>query len=137
MKDVLADLPGYSLRRASAAMLSQLTEALEPLRLRITDASSLVLIGANTGITPSELGKLMAIQRSNMVPLIAKLEDRGLVSREALDGRSFGLRLTENGVSVAAKVEDIMKSHEDRLLARIPPEHRDQLAPALKALWED
>jgi hypothetical protein len=68
MDDVLADLPGYSLRRASAAMSAEFSALLHPLNLRPTDASMLVLNGANPAITQSALGQAMGVQRANMAP---------------------------------------------------------------------
>ncbi len=136
MKDILVNLPGYALRRASAAMLSDLSTALEPLNLRPTDASALVLIGGNSGTTPSSLGRALGIQRANMVPLIARLEELDLVDRTALDGRSYGLNLTELGKRRCLAVQEIFETHEERLLQRIPSEHRAHFLPALRALWQ-
>ena len=135
MKDVLADLPGYSLRRASSTMLAEFSAMLAPLGLRPTDASMLVLIEANPGITSSAVGQMLAIQRANMVPLMVRLEEKRLISRTALDGRSIGLSLTSLGEECCTKVQAVIAEHEQNLLSRIPEAHRDHLAPALKALW--
>ncbi len=51
MDDILADLPGYALRRASAVMQADCTSLLHRLHLRPTEASMLLLIGTNSGIT--------------------------------------------------------------------------------------
>lgn len=137
MKDLLVNLPGYALRRASAAMLSDLSAELAPLNLRPTYASVLVLIGGNAGATPSSLGRALGIQRANMVPLIAHLEELGLIARTALDGRSFRLDLTALGKKHCQIVQDIFDKHEERLLARIPSEHRAHVLPAVRALWQE
>lgn len=136
MKDVLADLPGYSLRRASAAMLADFSALLAPLGLRPTEASMLILVEANPGITPSALGQALAVQRANMVPLVARLDESGYVDRVALDGRSFGLSLTEAGSKICSKVKQAVEIHERGIMERIPEVHREHLAPALKALWQ-
>ena len=86
MSDPLATLPGYVLRRASTAALSGLNRRLAPLGLRHVDASLLLILGARPGTTQSEAGRLLDIQRANMVPIVARLETRGLV------GRLFGRR---------------------------------------------
>jgi DNA-binding MarR family transcriptional regulator len=135
MQDVLADLPGYALRRASAAMLAEFSAALEPLDLRPTDASLLMLIEANPGITPGKLGTALGIQRANMVPLIARMEERGLITRKALDGRSFGLSMTDGGAELCVLVKQIVNAHEQSLIDRIPQAYQAHLLPALKSLW--
>lgn len=136
MDDVLANLPGYALRRAAAAIQAEFTALLEPLSLRPTDASMLVLIDANPGITQSALGQNLSVQRANMVPLVARLEESGHITRIAVDGRSFGLQLTKQGADVCGKVKDAIKIHQQQINARIPEVHRDHLVPALEALWK-
>jgi DNA-binding MarR family transcriptional regulator len=137
MDDILADLPGYSLRRASAAMLAEFSALLHPLGLRPTYASMLVLIEANPGITQSILGQAMGVQRANMAPLVARLEACGYLGRIALDGRSFGLKLTKPGAQVCGKVKDAIEIHQQKIFMRIPELHREHLVPALKALWQN
>jgi DNA-binding MarR family transcriptional regulator len=136
MDDILANAPGYALRRASAAMLAEFSALLHPLGLRPTDASMLVLIEANPGMTQSTLGQTMGVQRANMVPLVARLEECGYLCRVAVDGRSFGLKLTESGAQVCAKVKEAIEMHQQKIFARIPELHRAHLMPALNALWQ-
>jgi DNA-binding MarR family transcriptional regulator len=136
MDDVLADLPGYSLRRASAAISAEFSALLQPLGLRPTDASMLVLIEANPGITQSALGQNLGVQRANMVPLVSRLEECGYISRVAVDGRSFGLKLTTPGIQICSKVKKAIEIHQQQIIARIPEMHREHIVPALKALWK-
>ena len=135
MNDPLKPLPGYALRRASSAMLADLSARLAPLDLRTTEASILVLIEANDGIKQSELCKILDIQRANMTPIIARLEARLLITRTAVDGRSQGLTLSISGQNVVLQIKDAMTAHEAYLVARIPAEHLGHFLPALSALW--
>lgn len=91
LENPLEERLGYQLRRASNAMMTELAGRLETLNLRIVEASVLVLIKANPAITQTEIGRSLGIQRANMVPLIAGLMERGLVNRQAADGRSHAL----------------------------------------------
>jgi DNA-binding MarR family transcriptional regulator len=136
MEDTLSKLAGYSLRRASAAMQAEFAVLLQPMGLRPTDASMLVIIGANPGISQSTLGQSLAVQRANMVPLIARLEENGYIARKALDGRSFGLSLTPSGEETCDQVAAVMDLHQQRIMDRIPEMHREHLVPALRCLWE-
>jgi hypothetical protein len=95
MKDPLSDLVGYALRRASSAMMEDMAKRMGALGLRTSEASVLMLIRANPGITQSDLCRALGIQRANMAPLIARMEARKLVARSRSDGRSFGLAVTE------------------------------------------
>ena len=135
MDDPLIKLPGYSLRRAANAMMAELGSRLADIDMRQADASSLILIAANPDITASRLGRMIDIQRANMVPLLNRLEEAGLISRAPIDGKSQGLKLTEAGKVKLAETMRIIDTFETELLQRVPAEHRDHLLPALNSLW--
>ena len=135
MHDPLLSYPGYCLRRANNAMMTELGSRLAPLEMRQTDASALILIGANPGVTASALGRRIDIQRANMVPLLNRLEEAGLIIRAPIDGKSQGLELTKEGREKLAAVVAVIDEFERELLERVPPEHRDHLLPALQTLW--
>ena len=135
MSDPLATLPGYVLRRASTAALSGLNRRLAPLGLRHVDASLLLILGARPGTTQSEAGRLLDIQRANMVPIVARLETRGLVERRRVDGRSQGLYLSAEGVTLLAQIRKVIDAHENSMLAAVPAPLRDAVLPVLQALW--
>jgi DNA-binding MarR family transcriptional regulator len=135
MIDPLASLPGYALRRASAWALAELGKRLHPAGLRHTEVTVLMLVEANPGITQSEIGRTLDIQRANMAPLIGRLDDMGLLVRTAVDGRSQGLRLSPRGAEKAIEGAAIVHVFEAELLDRIPAQYRNSLIPALNALW--
>jgi DNA-binding MarR family transcriptional regulator len=135
MKDPLRDLPGYALRRASARTMADFAQRLAPLGIRSTEAAVLMLIAANPGVTQSLLGKALAVKRANMAPLIARLEERGLLARAAVDGRSQGLALTAAGHATHLGVSAVVKAHEDAILALIPPALRGAMLDVLHALF--
>ena len=135
MRDPLPSFPGYALRRAANATAAELAGRLATVGLRQTDASALILIGANPDITASALGRQLDIQRANMVPLLKRLEDAGLIHRNPLDGKSQGLMLTDRGRADRIDALSVIELFEEDLLARVPAEHRAHLLPALNALW--
>lgn len=135
MKDPLISFPGYSLRRAANAASGDLAQRLAALDLRQSDASLLMLIDANPGATASALGRRLDIQRANMVPVLKRLEDAGLITRAPIDGKSQGLALTEAGRAKLVEGRKVIEQFERDLLERIPAEHRAHLLPALDAIW--
>jgi DNA-binding MarR family transcriptional regulator len=137
MRDELPSLPGYALRRAANATMAQLAARLAPLDLRQADASALILIGDNPGVTSSALGRALDIQRANMVPLLKKLEDARLLERAPIDGKSLGLSLTAAGMARRDEALGVIRVFEMELIERVPPEHRAHLLPALNALWQE
>lgn len=135
MTDPLASLPGYALRRAANAMMAELAERLAPIDLRISDASLLLLVGDRDDMTSSEIGRVLDIQRANMVPLLNRLESAGLVSRRPLDRKSIAIILTAEGKAALRNVRAITGAFEEDLMNRIAEEHRPHFLPALRALW--
>jgi DNA-binding MarR family transcriptional regulator len=136
MKDPLANLPGYVLRRASAAALAELNQQLEPLNLRHADVAFLLLLDSLPGISQSDAGRILDIQRANMVAFVSRLERRDLIARTKLDGRSQALRLTAGGRSMLAKARRVVSRFEASLMNRVPEKMRPMVLPILMALWK-
>ena len=92
----LRQFAGYHLKRAYNVLRSDLSRTLEPLGLRITTYSSLILIVENPGIRQSELASALDIERPNMVVIIDDLEQRGWINRERVktDRRAYALYAT-------------------------------------------
>jgi DNA-binding MarR family transcriptional regulator len=132
----LATLPGYVLRRAANTMMAELAMRLAVIDLRVTDASVLLLIAERSDMTSSEIGKMLDIQRANMVPLLNRLAVAGLIARRPIDRKSQAVVLTETGLAQLRQVRAITGQFEQDLLDRIPAQHRAHFVPALQALLE-
>lgn len=132
--DPLVSLPGYALRRAANAMMAELSARLDPFDLRISDASILLLAADGKDRTSSDIGKMLDIQRANMVPLLNRLDEAGLIERVPINLKSQAIRLTPDGQRKLAEVRAIIDRFEADLLDRIPPEHRQHFLPALQSL---
>ena len=135
MKDPLAKLCGYLLQRASTAALTDLNRRLAPLGLRHAGVAMLMLIEARPGITQSQAGRILDIQRANMVAFVARLEALGVIRRKPVDGRSQALELTSRGRVVLERARRVVQAHDATLIGRVPQELRPVVLPVLMALW--
>jgi DNA-binding MarR family transcriptional regulator len=135
MTDPLSTYPGYALRRAATAMWTELTGRLADLVVRPVDATVLILMDEEPGLTASAIGRILDIQRANMVPLLKRLEAAGLIEKKPIDGKSLGLLLSPAGREQLIAVRRVIEEFEADLLSRVPAEHRPHLIPALNALW--
>ena len=133
--DPLRGFPGYALRRASNAALSELTPKLNALNLRLTEATVLIAILNNPNITQSEIGRMLGIASANVAPLIGRLDERGLIDRIRFDGRSHGLDLTSSGDALAKQAYEVVETFETELLGRLPADQRESFMAALNSLW--
>jgi len=134
--DPFEGLLGYHLRRLSLLVMADFTEALAPLGLKPAEASVLYAVGATAGLTQSDIGKMLGIQRANMAPLIAGLIKRGLIERDRVDGRSHALRLSQAGQTARAAAWAANQAHEDRIFGPLGPQARIKMAAQLRDLWQ-
>jgi DNA-binding MarR family transcriptional regulator len=136
MQDPLNTLCGYLLQRAASSALAELNQRLAPLGLRHAGVALLMLVDARSGITQSQAGRILDIQRANMVPFIARLEGLGVIRRRQVDGRSQALELTSRGRLLLERARGVVAAHEAALLERVPEKLRPVVLPLLMALWQ-
>lgn len=128
--DVLDELLGYSLRRAQVAMFMAFDEATRGEDLTPPRFTSLVLVGANPGMTQSVLGEILGIARSGAKMLVDWMEAHGLAERRARedDARTWGLHLTPEGERrVRALKRRVLAKDRQRTLKLTPAERRELL----------
>ena len=136
LDDPADDLLGYHLRRVSVHSMSDFSAALAPLGLRPAEASVLFVVGANPGVTQSQIGRMLGIKRANMAPLVASLAKRGLLRATPKDGRSHGLRLTTAGGALCRRARRAADAHDRRFFATLADADRARLLGHLRALWQ-
>ena len=129
----LAGLLGYRLRLAQQAVFRDYASSVgevSPGRVGI-----LLLVEANPGVTQSRLARAVHLDRSTMVGVIDKLEERGLIERKrGEDRRTNGLWLTRAGRALLARMKERIEQHERRFAARLTPAERAQLIALLEKL---
>ena len=130
--------------RALAAGVAAGLERLIGLFRSLSPPDGLSLTAAATLATLERLGprRLTALAAQEgvtqpaMTQLIARLQDSGLVGRDAdpADGRVVQVRLTEAGREMLARRREVRARRLAVILARISPEDRTALAAALPAI---
>src|SRR5690606_25275770 len=108
---MLDNLVGYSLRPALGVQMQRFSAVFGPLNIRPVQFTILGLLHDNPGLRQAALGKVLHIERANVVTLLAELEERGLVTRRtaAADRRSRVLHLTPAGRKLTLR---LLRLHE-------------------------
>jgi DNA-binding MarR family transcriptional regulator len=129
---------------ALAAALTTDLEGIFRLFRSLSPASGLSMTAAATlsGIErlgPQRLTVLAAregVSQPAMTQLISRLEESGLVRREASpeDGRVVLVVITDEGRAVLARRRSVRSDRMAAIIAQLDPEHRAALAIALPAL---
>lgn len=130
---MLTGLLGYRLRRAQAVVFSHFLETVGEEGLSPGQFGVLVLIRENPGLSQSALAKGLGIERSTMVAVIDRLQDRGWVARtaSATDRRTNALALTAAGEEVLARATPMVEAHEREIAAALGPGERQVLIDLL------
>jgi len=132
---VLPGLLGYQLRLAQLAVFRDFERAAGGFGISPGRFGVLALIDANPGVSQSRLAQAAGLDRSTMVAVLDRLEERRLVERRAgPDRRTNGLWLTRGGRTLLAKLSRRVAEHEARIAARLSPAERAQLVRLLGRL---
>jgi DNA-binding MarR family transcriptional regulator len=113
-RGLLPNLLGYQLRRAQIAVFQNFARAMADFDITPGRFGVLQVIAANGGLSQSELGAILGIDRSTVVAVIDRLEGDGLVRRMKAprDRRSHALQLSEKGAVTLAVLEQRVAAHE-------------------------
>ncbi len=135
----LDDLIGYNLRRASVFDLLGAVAALEAVNARPVAMSVLLSIIETPGISAAEICRALGMQRANIVPVLAELEQRGFFLRESdrSDQRVQRLFATVKGEEEGARWLALVAERENETFHRLTPAERRQLRSLLARIWQE
>ena len=131
---VLPRLIGYQLRLAQRAIFADFADTVGESGISPGLFGILVVIGENPGLTQQALANAAHLDRSSVVTVLDKLEDRGLVERRAADRRSNGLFLAEQGAALLRELKRKVARHERRVVQSLSVAEREQLVSLLQRI---
>jgi DNA-binding MarR family transcriptional regulator len=126
---MLDELLGYHLRRAQIAVFQHFAATMGEADITPGQFGVLTVVSTNPGLSQTQLGNALGIDRSTVVAVIDRLESRGLVVRAAAPGdrRSHALRLSEEGGRLLRRLEDLVRSHERHIARDLSPKAKKEL----------
>lgn len=130
----LADLLGYSMKRAQLKVFDHFLRVMAPLHLTPAQFSVLLLLERNPGRNQTEVANTLGILRPNFVAMLDSLEARELCvrKRSSSDRRSHVLMLTEKGKATLARAKKLVAGkHEARLSDVLGEDNRVALVQML------
>ncbi len=132
----LSGLLGYALRRAQMRVFQDFAASMAELGLTPGQLGALLLIEANRGLSQTQLGAALGIDRSSVVPLLDKLQALDLVRRtaRASDRRTHALELGDAGAALIRRVLPALEAHERRIAANLSPSERRLLMALLERI---
>jgi DNA-binding MarR family transcriptional regulator len=133
---LLPGLIGSHLRRAENAVFERFQRIVADFGITPSEFGILLLIHENSGLSQSELGKAIRADRSTVVALIDRFEERKMVVRKAspIDRRCHALQLTEKGEKTMQELIPRVRSHEKSVAANLSREEQAQLIDLLNRI---
>ena len=130
---LLPDLIGFHLRCAQVAFFQHFSRSTDSADISLPQFGALVLIEANPGMSQSAIAEALRFDRSTLVQIIDRLENRGLVVRNVSpsDRRSHALRLTAKGAEELVGLKETALAHEADVARALNDDERAQLIALL------
>lgn len=125
----LEGLIGFHVRIAQIRVFRDFERGLAALNVTPASFSVLEVLRANPGLTQSRLAQAVHLDRSSLVPLLDKLEQRGSIQRRAstTDRRNNHIDLTPQGLALLEAAMEQVQAHEQRMTAALTPAERRTL----------
>jgi DNA-binding MarR family transcriptional regulator len=122
-RGLLPSLLGYALRRTQSAVFTDFAATFASAGEALTpgEFGLLVLVARNHGLSQMALARALGIDRSTLVPILDRLEARGLLvrRRSPSDGRTHALGLTPAGEKALGKFTRLVRDHERRVASKL------------------
>ncbi len=122
-RGMLPSLLGYALRRTQSAVFADFAATFAKAGEALTpgEFGLLVLVERNAGLSQMALARALGIDRSTLVPILNRLQARGLLVRRGspTDGRAHALGLTPHGETALATFSKLVKAHEKRVASSL------------------
>ena len=134
----LADIVGFHIRLAHAAVYRHFTETFSDLDLTQKQVSVLWLVDDHPGIAQIDVGQRLRMDRATTMTIVNRLQEREYLRRErsAIDGRKQALYLTEAGGRALEKAKACIAQHEAWLKSRFTPGEAEKLVEMLARIHE-
>jgi len=127
---------GALIRRLQQISLRVFSEATAPFDLSTVQFGALQVIGDRPGIDQASLGQASDTDRTTVIRVVDRLQQRGLIRREPCphDRRLNRLYVTSAGTQLIAGMAPLADSSQVRLLDPLSPDEREAFMRMLTKL---
>jgi len=134
----IADIVGFHIRLAHAAVLRHFTETFSDLELTQKQVSVLWLVDDHPGISQIEVGRRLRMDRATTMTIVNRLQEREFLRRERSesDGRKQALHLSDAGRQALDRAKDCIAEHEAWLKGRFSSDEVKKLVEMLARIHE-
>jgi len=130
----ITEMPGHLLRRCHQIGVSIFMQECEAVGLTPLQYVALSAVEHHGELDQNRLGGLVALDRTTIGKVVAKLEERGLVARRrsTTDRRFNAITATSKGRALLDQVRPAVEAAQARILAPLEPDERARFLGYLK-----
>jgi DNA-binding MarR family transcriptional regulator len=130
----LFEHPGHLVRRLHQISVSVFLAEAEQYDLTHLQYASLVVVDAYPGIDQRRLGRAVALDRQTVSVVVRRLVEKGLLRREAVDGRKSALFVTGSGKALYRVMRTHLEAVDRKLMSPLSAAERDVFLATLTKL---
>lgn len=132
----LGDRPGHLIRRLHQIHVAMFLEECAAYSLTPVQYAVMTVLAVQPELDQISIANEAAIDRTNVADVLARLEERGIVTRQVspADRRMKLAVLTEEGARITGDMEAAMQRAQDRFLAPLTAGQRAEFMRLMDAL---
>lgn len=132
----LSHRPGFLIRRLHQIHLALFAEECASFDVTPVQYSIMTVVAEQPGLEQARLAYEVGIDRTTLANVVARLETRGLIRRDAsdTDRRLKLVSLTRRGTTLLAKMDEPARRAHDRTIEALPPKERARFMEVLRRL---
>jgi DNA-binding MarR family transcriptional regulator len=134
----LSDRPGHLIRRLHQIHVAMFLEECAEYSLTPVQYAVMTVLFQQPDLDQISIANEAAIDRTNVADVLARLEERGIVTRRVspADRRMKLAALTDEGARITRDMETAMQRAQERFMAPLPPARRAEFMNFLTELVE-
>ena len=134
----LRQTPGFMIRILQLEVFDRFYRFFEPMGISPVDYAILLIVRDNKAVTQSELAAVLKMQLPNLVKILTKMEQEGILKRKrsSRDRRAVELSLTASGSKRADEADQLNQSFNKQTLSALAKPERVQFMQLLTRLVE-
>ena len=103
-----------------------------------TQCHILTEVGRHGSMTLAALGRRLSLDKGWLSRAVETLVQEGLLTKQsgAVDRRTIRIALSPAGETRYQQLNETLNAHADRVMSRIPPAEREQVAQVLAQLYQ-
>lgn len=128
----------YVVGRVNHGIRREMRARLVPWRLSVQEFTTLSVLSSRPGLSNAQLARRALVTPQSMIEILAKLEQRGLVTRDVDPGHGRILRseLTPSGQKLIREADPVIHAIQDEMLAGVPERDRQAAMRAMRGAME-